>query len=216
MPIRIVERLPRGRHREHDEVVDLALILRLHPLVSVEAAIAAVAARHDAGDLAGQIGDVERLDLPRAAFAFKDACPGRLDATAEWRDHAKARDDNPPHVKHSTPRPRLATSVRWTAPHGPSHGTGESRAACQLFALFSRNFVASPTVKIVSSASSVISQPNSSSKAITSSTVSRLSAPRSSMKLALSTTFSGSTPRCSTTIFFTRSPISLIGFNLVL
>jgi len=35
----------------------------------------------------------------------------------------------------------------------------------------------------------------------TSSTVSRLSAPRSSMKLALSTTFSGSTPRCSTTIF---------------
>src|SRR6202035_899388 len=59
-------------------------------------------------------------------------------------------------------------------------------------------------------ASSGISQPNSSSNAITSSTVSRLSAPRSSMKLALSTTFSGSTPRCSTTIFLTRSPISLI------
>src|SRR3954452_10022561 len=80
----------------------------------------------------------------------------------------------------------------------------------QLFAFFSRNFVASPTVKIVSAASSGISQPNSSSNAITSSTVSRLSAPRSSMKLALSTTFSGSTPRCSTTIFLTRSPISLI------
>src|ERR1700744_3635787 len=30
------------------------------------------------------------------------------------------------------------------------------------------------------------------------------------MKLALWTIFSGSTPRCSTTIFFTRSPISLI------
>src|SRR3954465_5074654 len=81
---------------------------------------------------------------------------------------------------------------------------------CQLLAFFSRNFVASPTVKIVSAASSGISQPNSSSKAITSSTVSRLSAPRSSMKLALSTTFSGSTPRRSTTIFLTRSPISLI------
>src|SRR4051812_43399925 len=63
---------------------------------------------------------------------------------------------------------------------------------------------------MVSAASSGISQPNSSSNAITSSTVSRLSAPRSSMKLALSTTFSGSTPRCSTTIFLTRSPISLI------
>jgi hypothetical protein len=30
------------------------------------------------------------------------------------------------------------------------------------------------------------------------------------MKLALSVTLSASTPRCSTTIFFTRSPISLI------
>src|SRR5256885_9212514 len=70
--------------------------------------------------------------------------------------------------------------------------------------------MASPTVRMVSAASSGISQPNSSSNAITSSTVSRLSAPRSSMKLAFSVTFSGSTPRCSTTIFFTRSAISLI------
>jgi NAD(P)-dependent dehydrogenase (short-subunit alcohol dehydrogenase family) len=48
------------------------------------------------------------------------------------------------------------------------------------------------------------------SKAMTSSTMSRLSAPRSSMKLASSVTFSPSTPRCSTTIFFTRSAVSLI------
>src|SRR5262249_36302491 len=75
---------------------------------------------------------------------------------------------------------------------------------------FSRNLTASPTVRIVSAASSGISQPNSSSKAITNSTVSRLSAPRSSMKLAFSVTLSGSTPKCSTTIFFTRSPMSLI------
>jgi hypothetical protein len=34
------------------------------------------------------------------------------------------------------------------------------------------------------------------------------------MKLAFSVTLSGSTPRCSTTIFFTRSPISLIVSNL--
>src|ERR687895_159564 len=97
---------------------------------------------------------------------------------------------------------------------GPS-GSVSTRPGRQLLAFFSRNFVASPTVKIVSAASSGISQPNSSSNAITSSTVSRLSAPRSSIKLALSTTLSGSTPRCSTTIFLTRSPISLI-FNLVL
>src|SRR5205085_172031 len=46
---------------------------------------------------------------------------------------------------------------------------------------------------------------------MTSSTMSRLSAPRSSMKLASSVTLSGSTPRCSTTIFFTRSAVSLMG-----
>ena len=44
-----------------------------------------------------------------------------------------------------------------------------------------------------SAASSGISQPNSSSKAMTSSTVSKLSAPRSSMKLAFSVTLSAST-----------------------
>src|SRR5690606_12664871 len=69
---------------------------------------------------------------------------------------------------------------------------------------------ASPTVRIVSAASSGISTPNSSSNAMTSSTVSRLSAPRSSMKLAPSVTLSASTPRCSTTIFLTRSAVSLI------
>src|SRR3984893_7514919 len=75
---------------------------------------------------------------------------------------------------------------------------------------FSRYLIASPTVTIVSAWSSGISTPNSSSKAITNSTVSSESAPRSSMKLALSTTLSASTPRCSTTIFFTRSATSLI------
>src|SRR3712207_3818299 len=63
---------------------------------------------------------------------------------------------------------------------------------------------------MVSAASSGISTLNSSSNAITSSTVSRLSAPRSSMKFAFSVTLSASTPRCSTTIFFTRSAMSLI------
>src|SRR4029079_3609941 len=70
--------------------------------------------------------------------------------------------------------------------------------------------LASPTVLIFSAASSGISTPNSSSKAITSSTMSRLSGPRSSMKLASGGTLSSSTPRCSTTIFLTRSAVSLM------
>src|SRR5690606_32754527 len=79
--------------------------------------------------------------------------------------------------------------------------------------LFSSMYLmASLTVVIFSAASSGISTPNSSSNAMTSSTMSRLSAPRSSMKLASSVTLSASTPRCSTTIFFTRSAVSLIAY----
>ena len=66
-------------------------------------------------------------------------------------------------------------------------------------------FTASSTVNTFSASSSGISQPNSSSKAITNSTVSRESAPRSSIKLDFSVTLSASTPRFSTTIFFTFS-----------
>src|ERR1700733_5830401 len=104
MPVGVIKRLACCAHRKNNEVVDLALVFRLHPLVGVEGAARAVAARHYASDLAGQIGNLEGLDLPRAAFAVQDALPGRLDATAERRDHAKARDDNPPHPDHSSPR----------------------------------------------------------------------------------------------------------------
>src|SRR5713101_4368359 len=104
MPIGVIERLARRAHRENDEIVDLALILWLHPLVGIEGAAGAVAPWNHAGDPAGQIGDVERVDLSGAALAVEDALPGRLDAAAEWRHHAEARDDNPPHIQHSRPR----------------------------------------------------------------------------------------------------------------
>ena len=44
--------------------------------------------------------------LPGAALAVEDALPGRLDAAAERRNHAEPRDDNPPHVKNSSPKLR--------------------------------------------------------------------------------------------------------------
>src|SRR6202012_4638447 len=100
----VVERLARCRHREDDEVVDLALLLRLHPLIGIERAVGAVAARHHAGDLARQIGDVESVDLPRAALTVEDALPGRLDTAAEWRHHAEAGNDDSPHVPNSSPK----------------------------------------------------------------------------------------------------------------
>src|SRR5436305_3378562 len=119
------------------------------------------------------------------------------------------------HTRHRREKrashPLWRSRTDWSARMSPA----SARSLVQLFAFFSRNFTASPTVRIVSAASSGISHPNSSSNAITSSTVSRLSAPRSSIKLADSVTLSGSTPRCSTTIFLTRSEMfSLIAFTL--
>src|SRR5437879_917759 len=103
MPIGVIERLARRAHRENDEIVDLALILRLHPLVRIERAAAAVTPWNHAGDPAGQIGYVKRVDLSGAALTVEDALPGRFDAAAEWRHHAEARDDNPPPFQHSSP-----------------------------------------------------------------------------------------------------------------
>ena len=97
MPVGIIERLPGGGHRENDEVVDLALVLRIHPLVGIERGVGAVTARDHAGDLARQIRHLEGVDAPGTAFAVQDPLPGRLHATAERRHHAEARDDNPPH-----------------------------------------------------------------------------------------------------------------------
>ena len=50
LPRRVLQRLGRGGHRVDDEGIDLALLLRLHPLVGIEAAVGAVAARDLAGD----------------------------------------------------------------------------------------------------------------------------------------------------------------------
>ena len=53
------QRLRGGRHGIDDEGIDLALLLGLHPLVGVEGAVGAVAARDLAGDLAGEVVDLE-------------------------------------------------------------------------------------------------------------------------------------------------------------
>ena len=62
MPIGVIERLLRRAHGVEDEIVDFALLLRLHPLVGIEGAVGAVAARNLAGDLARDVGDFEFVD----------------------------------------------------------------------------------------------------------------------------------------------------------
>ncbi len=84
----IGDRLLGRRHRVDDEVVDLALLLRLHPIVGIELAVGLVAARNEAGDLAGEIADLELLDAARAVGAGEQRLPRRLDAAADGRDDA--------------------------------------------------------------------------------------------------------------------------------
>ena len=56
----------------------------------IEGAVAAVAARHLAGDLAGEIGDIEILDAARAASApAVSRSHVDLDAAAERRDETQ-------------------------------------------------------------------------------------------------------------------------------
>ena len=69
-PARIGDRLIGGRHRINDEIVDLALLLWLHPIVGIELARRR-ASRNEAADLAGDIGYVELGDPPGAVLARK-------------------------------------------------------------------------------------------------------------------------------------------------
>src|SRR5207248_1573035 len=131
------------------------------------------------------------------------------DQTAPVPFEADPEGCHKPHAGHyDASHSLLVTRARWECRRHATWSWGVRQRAAQL--CVSIKLTASLTVTIFSAASSGISHPNSSSKAITSSTVSRLSAPRSSMKLAFSVTFDSSTPRCSTTIFLTRSATSLI------
>src|SRR6185437_13851662 len=109
MPTGIIERELGCAHRVEDEIVDLALLFRLHPLVGIEGAVGAVAARNLAGDLARDVGDLESVDGLDAAFGREQPPPRRLDAATERRHHAKSSDDDASHDRRSRRRPLRPT-----------------------------------------------------------------------------------------------------------
>ena len=98
LPARIVQRLGRGGDAVKNEVVDLPAFLRFHPLVAVEGTVGAVSERDHMGDLAAQVGDVEGVDLLRAAFAFEQTLPRDFDAATERRYHPQPGDDDATHL----------------------------------------------------------------------------------------------------------------------
>src|SRR4051812_17267582 len=238
LPAGIIQRLRGSTHCIDDELVDFALLLGLHPLIRIVRSARPVSARNLSCNARGQIGYFELLHATDTAAAIQQTLPCSFNAARERRHHSEPCDDDASHLLLLPGAPawvdgnatcvlapgrqstnRANASLRMDFVRAKRFGRSGHRnkpdqpggiVRFQALAFFSRNLTASPTVRIVSAASSGISQPNSSSKAMTSSTVSRLSAPRSSMKLAPSVTLSASTPKCSTTIFLTRSPMSLI------
>src|SRR6202023_1144933 len=167
----------------------------------VEEARGGLAARHLCGDLDRQIGNVERLSFSNPRNSLDQTAPNPLKADPEGCHQPHTGHHDASHIL-------LVTRARRKWRRNAIWSGGVRQRPAQL--CVSMKLTASFTVTIFSAASSGISHPNSSSKAITSSTVSRLSAPKSSMKLAFSVTFDSSTPKCSTTIFLTRSATSLI------
>src|SRR5512147_798161 len=98
LPAGVGERLLGRAHRIDDKVIDLALLFRLHPIVWIEGAVAAVAARDLAGDLAGEIGDVEILDALGGILAGGQPLPGDFHAAAQRRKKTKTCDDDTSHL----------------------------------------------------------------------------------------------------------------------
>src|SRR5262245_22313066 len=88
-PVGIAQSHLRRAHRIDDEVVNLALLLHLHPIVGVELALAQRAARHEARDLAGKIVDNELLDPACPTGALEQARPSGLHAAAKRRDETQ-------------------------------------------------------------------------------------------------------------------------------
>src|SRR3954466_12933426 len=90
LPAGVVERLLRRAHGVDDELVDLALLFGLHPLVGIIGAVRAIAAGDLAGDARTQVGDVDALDAAHPALAVDQPLPGGFDAASERRHHPQS------------------------------------------------------------------------------------------------------------------------------
>jgi hypothetical protein len=101
IPAGIHHRLMGGCQTEQDEIVDPALFLGIDPVVRVEAAVRAVAARHLAGDAGGQVVGPEFGDRRSAGFTLQQPRPGFLDTAGKRRDKTKAGYDNSAHDCHA-------------------------------------------------------------------------------------------------------------------
>ena len=110
MPVSVIQRLLRGSHCIDDEIINFALLFRLHEVIRIESAAAAVSTFDLAGDLAGEIIDLEVFDPRRAIAASYEARPCQLSAHCERRHHANTGYDN---ASHRPPPPQSARCIAW-------------------------------------------------------------------------------------------------------
>src|SRR5207247_4498442 len=157
---------------------------------------------------AAPIANWENRSYRRSSFLSRKRAGSK-----SFTSHANRTDDCTGSKRVIGPAPdrpatRASQVVRVVLPSGltsPRPVMTTRRGTCYFPILSWRYFIACPTVRSFSAASSGMSMSNSFSKAMTSSTVSRLSAPRSSMNLSSYVILSRSTPSSSTMMSLTFS-----------
>ena len=100
-PARILDRLLGGRESEHDELVELPLLLGRKVAVHIEVAVCLVALGHLTRDSRREIGRIESLDGANARLRRHEAAPVRVDAVTQRRHHTHAGYDDSPHLPTS-------------------------------------------------------------------------------------------------------------------
>src|SRR5690606_5783724 len=96
-------------HGVDDEIVYLALLLALHPLVGIVLAIGIVSQRQTVSDLTGDIIDLNVVDTLGSTLACQNVGPGGLHSATKGRDKPHSGDDDSAQFHVST----LSVQLSW-------------------------------------------------------------------------------------------------------
>src|SRR5690606_31573890 len=122
--------------RVDNEIIALALLLVLHPVVGSELSLRQRALRHECSDLTRDVGYVELLHPTGAVLPLQQQRPGCINAATQWSDETQACDHD---AAHDMPCPMPSTCsgrrCRSTAIHASRlsarHALGHVVLQCQ-------------------------------------------------------------------------------------
>ena len=97
----LADRLHARSERKDDEAVHLALVLGRHEVIGIEVIVGGIAYRHFAGDLVGQIRDVDRLNAANPGLPVDQTFPRRFDPAGKGGNETQAGDHYAAHVRCS-------------------------------------------------------------------------------------------------------------------